>query len=256
MKLAIPYIAVTIGNIAFFTLLYILFPSLRDNLVEEDKFLENLTALIFFQGFIIGAINIYRFKSLRHRKIYLFIPLIALLGFLDELSFGERIFGFSFPVFYGIKIDAAHDIFNLAKNIYRQEIRPLVITPLKQFLSNSHWLLIVAAICLFVVIFKYRKSLLTQLKFLKTKLQQIWKDWPLRFCLLALVFLSISVGIELRFFGSFRGRTLIEELSEANMAIGFLFAALSLRYSSKELSHSTELRTQQSLRRPRFLQKE
>ncbi|MDY6782358.1 MAG: hypothetical protein SW833_07370 [Cyanobacteriota bacterium] len=244
MKLALTYLAVAIGNIAFFTLIYIFFPTLRDNLIEEDKFLENLTALVFLQAFIVSAINLYRFNHLYKKKIYLFIPAISLLGFLDELSFGERIFKFSAPVVYGTKIDAAHDLFNLIKKVYTKKIGTQIALSFQQFIF------IIATIALFGIISKYRKALSIKLKSLTLNFQDLsfdraWNNLPLKFCLIAFIFLLISTGIELRFFGKFPGKTLVEELSEANMAIGFLFAGISLHKCFRELNRSTELKTPQ-----------
>ncbi len=239
MKLAITYLAVAVGNIVFFTSLYILFPTLRDNLVQEDKFLENLTALVFFQGFIVGMIGLYKFKKLPNKKLYILIPLISLLGFLDELSFGERIVNFQAPVIAGQKIDAAHDFFNLFYKVgYKKIVYPQFVEPLTEILLNNAFILFLLAICLLGVIFKYRKLLFIYLASLWSKLQDLfgnkwWANLPLKFSLVALIFLFISTGIELRLFGKLPERQFIEELSEVNMAIGFLFASLSLWYGSR-----------------------
>ncbi|MEM6520803.1 MAG: hypothetical protein AAF722_15890, partial [Cyanobacteria bacterium P01_C01_bin.70] len=40
-----------------------------------------------------------------------------ILGFLDELSFGERIFSLSMPTLLGTKIDSIHDLAFVARNL-------------------------------------------------------------------------------------------------------------------------------------------
>jgi hypothetical protein len=51
------------------------------------------------------------------------VSALGFLGFLDEVSFGERLFGLAMPLVGGLKIDAAHDGFELAYKMIRRSAR-------------------------------------------------------------------------------------------------------------------------------------
>ena len=42
---------------------------------------------------------------------------IGLIGFLDELSFGEEIIGLTIPVIAGVKVNSVHDLIDVAREI-------------------------------------------------------------------------------------------------------------------------------------------
>ena len=113
------YVAVTVGNILIFSLLYILFPQLRDTLPAEDKLIENLSAIFFLLTFLYGIFVIIRTEKIP--KIYFFMPLIGLAGFLDEVSFGDRIFHFNLPVIQSEKVDQFHDIITIGHELFLQK---------------------------------------------------------------------------------------------------------------------------------------
>src|SRR3990172_817979 len=87
-------------------------PAYRRYLREEDSLVENLSAAFFVFSCFLALLILKKRKD--HKKLLILISGLALLGFLDELSFGERIFGLSMPRIGGVKIDAAHDLFDLA----------------------------------------------------------------------------------------------------------------------------------------------
>jgi hypothetical protein len=94
-----------------FSLVFI-FPEYRPYLVEEDSLIENASALFFLLTFLWGLRLGHRHTQLRF--MLWVVSGIGLLGFLDEISFGERLLSLSMPWINGVKIDAAHDLFGLA----------------------------------------------------------------------------------------------------------------------------------------------
>jgi hypothetical protein len=79
----------------------------------EDMALETATAAFFFAAFCVGAFRIWRHGA---RDLWLLVASgVALLGFLDELSFGERQFGWQAYELQGTKIDAVHDLLQVAR---------------------------------------------------------------------------------------------------------------------------------------------
>tara|TARA_B100000212_G_C26977199_1_gene365097 strand:- start:309 stop:518 length:210 start_codon:yes stop_codon:yes gene_type:complete len=63
-------------------------PEYKYLLNQEDKLVENITAFIFLITFFLN-IKLQKFKNDNKRKILRMISIISLIGFLDELSFGE-----------------------------------------------------------------------------------------------------------------------------------------------------------------------
>jgi len=90
-------------------------PNYRGYLFEEDSLIENLSAVFFLLSFFLSLL--FFFKSNIHRKALILISAVGLLGFLDELSFGERLFGFNKPEIHGVQIDGVHDFFDLGYTV-------------------------------------------------------------------------------------------------------------------------------------------
>lgn len=88
-------------------------PWLRLELIEEGRFLENLTAAAFLCASVGGMAFWYRTPPAVRGRDELILPLFALLAFLDETSYGGDLFGWKFPKIYGVEIDALHDFFKL-----------------------------------------------------------------------------------------------------------------------------------------------
>ena len=104
-------VAVALGVyvMAFFVL-----ASSHDRLVEEDGIIETTTALVFLGAALIGTIAMLTTGA---RRLYWLVPAFGLFGFLDEMSFGARIFGFPLPVIDGLEVDSFHDVFDLADRL-------------------------------------------------------------------------------------------------------------------------------------------
>lgn len=92
--------------------IYSVFPDTLDYFTEEDSLIENLTALCYFLTAVI-ALALVR-KRPGSVPFLLFIALIGLVGALDELSFGERLFHLRMPKIGVWKVDGVHDLFYVA----------------------------------------------------------------------------------------------------------------------------------------------
>jgi hypothetical protein len=106
---------------------HVLAPRLRGPLFGEDRLVETATALLFLAAFIVGLAFLIAHRSRRYRVLLLIASSLGLLGFLDEISFGARLFGWSTPEMPGGgEFDGAHDLVIL---IYRvgAEADPIVI---------------------------------------------------------------------------------------------------------------------------------
>jgi hypothetical protein len=107
--------------------LHVLAPRLRGPLFGEDRIVETATALLFLAAFAVGLAFLIAYRSRRYRVLLLIASSLGLLGFLDEISFGARLFGWSMPKMAGGgEFDGAHDFVIL---IYRvgAEADPIVI---------------------------------------------------------------------------------------------------------------------------------
>ena len=90
---------------------FIFFPAVTQRFVAEDSLVENASAISFL---LASVLAVWTLKNNEGYRMYLWtIAAIGLLGFLDEISFGERLFGMSMPYVAGTKIDAAHDFVDL-----------------------------------------------------------------------------------------------------------------------------------------------
>ena len=90
-------------------------PELFNDLAKEDQLLENLTT-----GLLAGTVclGLWLQRCQRtHKPAIRGFTTIALLGFLDEISFGERLFDLKMPKAGGTQIDGLHDLLNMFKKI-------------------------------------------------------------------------------------------------------------------------------------------
>ena len=77
---------------------------------KEDGLLENLTVGILFATFSLSSYFYFKFK--RKGNIFLLLAAFGLVGFLDEISFGRRMFPVPMPKSHGLTIDGFHDVFH------------------------------------------------------------------------------------------------------------------------------------------------
>jgi hypothetical protein len=220
------YVIVILLNSAIFTLLHFLLPQSRDFLFSEDNLVENLSALLFLCTFFAGIFFVLRLKENRHRKIYLVFPFLGLIAFLDEISFGQRIFNFKVPIVHDVPIDAIHDIIEVGYNIIIKH-------------GNAYLNYVLLAVVFFIpliIILKYR-SFFFQIP------DMLRKHPPYGYLLISMGFLfsvqtlDFEKLIRPQFIDIF-----LEELFEMNAALTLLVATFSigLLNTSYEKAHKME----------------
>ncbi|MDJ0702223.1 MAG: hypothetical protein QNJ46_02995 [Leptolyngbyaceae cyanobacterium MO_188.B28] len=221
MKLGQIHTTITIFNILLFSFLFIAFSDLKLLFIQEDNFIENLSAILFFLSFFVGLITLIRFKKPHFHPIYIGIPVLGLIGFLDEISFGERIAGFKSPELYGAKIASFHDAVDSIDHVLYRSIK-----------YGDYLLLFLLLAILLATLFgivqlirRYRKNLR-----LNKILTFSEKHPPFRFLLISLGFIFIAMMIDFDIIGDHRAATFmfVEEIFEMNAALTFLFGALAI----------------------------
>jgi len=114
------------GNVALLVL-YLLAPRVRGPLFGEDRLVETITALFFIAAFIVGVVCLMAYRARRYRVLLFIASSLGLLGFLDEVSFGARLFGWSMPEMAGGgEFDGAHDLVILTYRL-GAEADPIII---------------------------------------------------------------------------------------------------------------------------------
>ena len=217
------YAIVTILNIVILTLLYFLFPKLQYFLFAEDKLVEDLTVLFYLLSFLIGIYLIVRLKDKKHRKIYIAITFVSLIGALEELSYGQRIFKLKMPYIYDVQIDAIHDFIELGHTILIEQGNTLL------------YFLLSAIFCFIsiVVFLKYRKYF--------SQIPDMLRKYPL----FGFFLISLSFNLSAQVFDLNLVKPLLfapfEELLEMNGALTMLFATFSIGYPSISYDKSDKL---------------
>ncbi len=121
-EISVPIVLSRLLLVGVFILLATLFsiavPAARETLFAEDRVVEWLTVVAFAAAFVVGI------RKLRGGAgsdlLLLAATLLAALAVLDELSFGERIFGWEGPLVFGTKLDAAHDLFRIGQKVIKR----------------------------------------------------------------------------------------------------------------------------------------
>lgn len=191
-------------------------PESRDSLLLEDGIVENLSAMFYFFTFVVGSF--YIFKSDKYKKTILAVSLLSLLGCLDELSFGERLFNLKMPRISGVQIDGAHDFFSLIARVLDEMPRLNMV--------------IIVALCMVifsVVMWKYG------FQWARRALAFYGIPTSLLFCLfVGQIVLALLIDLEM-----VRHDILfvLEEQMELTAAITLLFVILSLSRSG-EVAHT------------------
>jgi hypothetical protein len=186
---------------------YYLLPAKRHLLLEEDNVLETLSALTYLTVAAIAFINARPHQPAR-RALWV-VGAVALVGFLDELSFGERMFDLKMPVIRGKKIDAVHDVVSLGFHLTREF--PAIALPL----------LALAGIAFLAIVWVQQPRLIA---FLHTH----HRHPALRFFALFVAMILAALVIDLGLKNS-DGLFLMEELFELNAGLALGFCAWSLR---------------------------
>jgi hypothetical protein len=210
MKYVKGYIAVVGISALAACCVFLWLPDYRYLLYTEDQLVENLTAGFFLISFLLSLFLF--FKSKTHQKGQILISMLGLLGFLDELSYGERLFQFKMPQLYGVKIDAVHDIFYLGYDKIKGQTN-----------SALPYVLLGLGVCIAtaaILVWKYRHQLKGAFSDI---LHEQTRILALFFAILAILSLVLDLG-----FMRHSVRYVAEELFEMFAAIALLFCSLSL----------------------------
>jgi hypothetical protein len=220
MKYVRVYLAIVGITILAALWAYFWIPNYRYYLLHEDSLIENLTAVLFLISFFIGFL--FSIIGKIHRKGLIIVSAISLLGFLDEISFGERLFKLHMPEIDGVKIDAAHDFFELA---YR------TISRLSAAYSTYAILLLLICIIIVTVLLLRYKSILTK------TITSTFRKPQYIMALFFTTFICFSLVIDLDFLYN-EVWYVFEELFEMNAALALLVCSLSLR--EQQLSNGNQ----------------
>jgi len=207
----------TLLNITGFTLVYYLVPRHQKRFINEDRFLENLTAVLFFCAVALGLAFLARLRDKGKRRAYSAIPLASFLCFLDELSYGERLFRIKrLPSLRGIKIDGLHDLVYIGFMAVKEDATLAFYAFLSLFLALGLFL-----------IRRHRRSISERMK-------RLPKDYPaLRFLGRAISFLFLALLLDLDIVET-RLLSFAEELIEMNIALALLFGAFAMGYEGRK----------------------
>ena len=213
------FLIVVVLNMSITGLAYIFAPEWRGNIINEDHVVEQATTLTFAAAFLIGVTSIMRSQGLASRKLHALIPVAGLIGFLDELSFGERVFGFTAPTLYGIDIDGTHDLVRVAAPIIENDPAFILVPG-------------VAALIGAYLLFRKRSRRNTVMAY--ENWRALWAYPPAKLSIISLIMLLLAIVLDLPSVFQFPGSRPIEEMLELNSAVALAFAAFSIKSAAPD----------------------
>ena len=178
---------------------------------KEDGLLENLTVGILFATFSLSSYFYFKFK--RKGNIFLILAAFGLVGFLDEISFGRRMFPVPMPKSHGLTIDGFHDVFHLIRNVARTN---LSYHPVETSIVISAFVITVACVWL-------------NTKMIRQRVFAVLAKYEIRdLALLIVLFVVVSQAIDTFEWRIFAYRT-VEECLEFNAAAALMACSFKCR---------------------------
>ena len=178
---------------------------------KEDGLLENLTVGILFATFSLSSYFYFKFK--RKVNIFLLLAAFGLVGFLDEISFGRRMFPVPMPKSHGLTIDGFHDVFHLIRNVARTN---LAYHPVETSIVISAFVITVACVWL-------------NTKMIRQRVFAVLAKYEIRdLALLIVLFVVVSQAIDTFEWRIFAYRT-VEECLEFNAAAALMACSFKCR---------------------------
>ena len=178
---------------------------------KEDGLLENLTVGILFATFSLSSYFYFKFK--RKGNIFLLLAAFGLVGFLDEISFGRRMFPVPMPKSHGLTIDGFHDVFHLIRNVARTN---LAYHPVETSIVISAFVFTVACVWL-------------NTKMIRQRVFAVLAKYEIRdLALLIVLFVVVSQAIDTFEWRIFAYRT-VEECLEFNAAAALMACSFKCR---------------------------
>ena len=151
-------------------------------------------------------------RFMKYPLMYWSIPLLGLIGFLEETSFGHSFLYYDVPTIRGVKIDALHDFLRVFLVMLQSEDNGLLIA------------MVIVGLSLFVVGFwswlRHGGNWLT--------LKQLGAFPSLQFMGICIGFLFLSTVLDLEFLPH-HFFVFLEEFMEATASLSLVFAYLSLK---------------------------
>jgi hypothetical protein len=184
-------------------------PELRGEFLYEDRLVENWSTGLFLAAFVVGLFLFLWIKNIS--KISLVVPILGLLGFLEEISFGERYFKLTMPIVAGVKLDSIHDLVDL---IIAGETRSFLM---ENLIFLAVFGLLVLAVAVGLLVRSWEKVSL-----------HFGSQPALIYAVLALFYVGLSQVLDLELFPSQWSRG-IEEILELNAAVALVFGAFVMR---------------------------
>ena len=222
------YFGIVILNIALFTLIYTLIPSLRNALVGHNQILDSITIVVLLFTIVVGFRYILLISPRWYRILYLIIPLIALLSLVGEFGYEVGVFDAFTPIMiFGTPIDSMQELADIGK----------------AFVSDVGFvpILLISAI-VFIILAVVGFFVLRYLRRIENFDRWAMHNIPLLIFLAGFgVFTMISVAIDLHLLGEHRRFTIfLEELAEVNMAISLMFGAIYYATLSKVFTNQSD----------------
>ena len=205
------FITISVLTNVIHFLLYINMLKPRIGIYDENGPIENLTYGFFLLTFLLGLFLLRnpRMKEKFTRKWVLFLVIIGLLGFLEEISFGLNWlgpFGYERPRLGGFKIDAIHDFIGLGYK-HGGVFSLIIIIPVALLISAIH----------------YRKKIWESVS-----IKRYHSLYLLMSFFVTLVFASIIIDLEIIVLPNGMRSSLVEEILELNAALALLFYLFSV----------------------------
>ncbi|MFQ5729795.1 MAG: hypothetical protein ACE5GN_05500, partial [Waddliaceae bacterium] len=157
---------------------YLLVPSQRKHLIDENYTVENLTALLFLITFIYGMYALLRHEVIKRRKTYLSITIFAAFCFLNEVSFGMSWLNIPKPIIFGVRFSNVHDYVVFTAGVLRKKYP-------SSFYAASIAILLISSFLALI----HRKRL--------SRLAEVLRSFGFPYLLHSLIYISIAQVFDL-----------------------------------------------------------
>jgi len=113
------YLSLAVASLVVVSAAYVLFPRARRSLYAEGYLVEALSAWMFLGAALAGLVTARR-AGLPWGHPRMLIPALALVSYLEEVSWGLSDLGIPEPRVLWLKVDGLHDLLTLAFAVYIQ----------------------------------------------------------------------------------------------------------------------------------------
>jgi hypothetical protein len=198
---------------------YYWLPDWRGYLLYEDSLIENISAGLFVISFLLGVFLYRKYES--HRRVLIILSTVSLFGFLEEISYGQRIYGVVAPRVYGVPIDSIHDFFSMSYKLFRDLVR------------HNLALVLMGSLIFFIIV---NLSMMVHRAKVLDIIKKIFTDPPYILSSFFILLIILSSVIDLEIIHKMV-IYMVEEILEMNAGLALLCCGLSIR---EQLSSSLE----------------